>query len=52
VVRAGISEKIETAKTSLDAVRFYVLQIRRKLHDVQAASGQEKVKSLSGSSYN
>ena len=36
VVRAGISEKIETAKTSLDAVRFYVLQIRRKLHDVQA----------------
>jgi len=40
VVRAGISEKIETAKTSfdaaLDAVRLSALQIRRKLHDVQA----------------
>ncbi len=40
VVRAGISEKIETAKTSfdaaLDSVRLSALQIRKKLHDVQA----------------
>ena len=40
VVRAGIGEKIETAKTSfdaaLDSVRLSALQIRRKLHDVQA----------------
>ncbi len=40
VVRAGLSEKIETAKTSfdaaLDSVRLSALQIRKKLHDVQA----------------
>jgi hypothetical protein len=40
VVRAGISEKIEIAKTSfdaaLDSVRLSALQIRKKLHDVQA----------------
>jgi hypothetical protein len=40
VVRAGLSEKIETARTSfdtaLDSVRLSALQIRKKLHDVQA----------------
>ena len=40
VVRAGLGEKIETAKTSFDAafdsVRLSALQIRKKLHDVQA----------------
>jgi hypothetical protein len=40
VVRAGIGEKIEIAKTSfdaaLDSVRLSALQIRKKLHDVQA----------------
>ena len=40
VVRASLSEKIETARTSfdaaLDSVRLSALQIRRKLHDVQA----------------
>lgn len=40
VVRAGLGEKIETAKTSfdaaLDSVRVSALQIRKKLHDVEA----------------
>ena len=40
VVRAGLGEKIEAAKTSfdaaLDSVRVSALQIRKKLHDVQA----------------
>jgi len=38
--RAGLGEKIEAAKTSfdaaLDSVRVSALQIRKKLHDVQA----------------
>lgn len=40
IVRAGIGEKIEDAKASfdaaLDSVRLSALQIRKKLHDVQA----------------
>jgi hypothetical protein len=40
VTRAGLGEKIEQAKTSfdaaLDSVRLSALQIRKKLHDVQA----------------
>ena len=40
VVRAGLSEKVEAAKMSfdaaLDAVRSSALQIRKKMHDVQA----------------
>ena len=40
VTRAGLGVKIEMAKTSfdaaLDSVRLSALQIRKKLHDVQA----------------
>ncbi len=40
VMRAGLSEKIEIARTTfdaaLDSVRLSALQIRKKLHDVQA----------------
>lgn len=40
VVRAGLGEKVEQAKqsfdTALDSVRLSALQIRKKLHDVQA----------------
>jgi hypothetical protein len=40
VVRAGLSERIEVAKTTFDAalesVRVSALQIRQKFHDLQA----------------
>ncbi len=40
VTRAGLGDKIEQAKTTfdaaLDSVRLSALQIRKKLHDVQA----------------
>ncbi len=40
VTRAGLGDKIEQAKTSfdaaLDSVRVSALQIRKKLHEVQA----------------
>ena len=40
VTRSGLSDKIEQAKTSfdaaLDSVRLSAIQIRKKLHDVQA----------------